>query len=149
MTSIIIKAYSKLAPENLTKVSADLKGQWTHVRSSEISLSCSILFNQAKKSIGLIAYSKEKKSIKLLGVIALTSFTQQSNLTTYDLRKMFKVGEHCRTLKFQTPNLTAFYRANANWTTLVLIALPPGARLQASSKDLTYLVLNNILYRYN
>ena len=107
------------------------------------------MFNDVKKSIGLVKFDRKNRKVGLLGAVPLKSLSNDSNLTATDLRKMFHVGEECRTLKFRIHNRTMFYRASADWSTLILVILPPGARLQANSRDLRYLVLDHKIYRYH
>lgn len=84
-----------------------------------------------------------------MGSFDLASVTRQQNLTKQDLRMMFQVGEYCSVLKVRSLNLTTFYRANANWTALVVVVLPATWNLGAESRDLSYLVSNGNLYRYD
>ena len=148
-TVLKVKNYNNSAYKNMSQVNKTIRGEWEHIKSSESSLSCSIIYEKVQNKIGLVRYQSAKRKIELMGSFDLTSVTRQQNLTKQDLRMMFHVGEYCSVLKVKSLNLTTFYRANANWTALVVVVLPATWDLGAESKDLSYLISNGNLYRYD
>ena len=83
-----------------------------------------------------------------MGSIPLSSFTTAS-VTLDQFRQAIYVGEDCAIMAFATPSGISVYRANADWSNIHLVALPPNFNLQAVSLDLIWVVSNSILYRYD
>lgn len=79
----------------------------------------------------------------------MSTFTQATNLAVEDIRRMFRIGEHCRVMKAEVNNFNSFYRMKKDKTAMVMILMPSGWKLQAESRDMTFMISAHKIYHYN
>ena len=156
MTNISLTVYNRSAPMKNSKYMAVLPGNWVHVESSVMDLSCNMLMEKSTKNMSLVIWDRIMENFYVAGVLPLTEFTSDAavlnaNTSTalFLIQQAMMVGGMCRVMTYTNGQIMAAYRADAAWTTIHVIVLPTNWNVQTLSPDLNYAIADNRLYAYD
>lgn len=128
-------------------------GTWTHIESSPLTLSCSIVFDESVQFVGLVLWNKTDSSFRMVTAIPVGLVSGGNNVTAAEVRLLMHVGENCELMSYTLGPLYYVFTAINNYTQQVLVNLPSSGgvnyTIQAYSADLIYSIWNNNLYRYD
>jgi hypothetical protein len=107
-----LTAYNRSAVGSWSFYQYSLPGAWNHVKSSQVSLSCSVVMESNTHMLGLLSFGGAPPALRMVGTIPLNTLSQD-NITISQIADAIIVGEYCRVLAFtSSSNQTAIYRAN-------------------------------------
>ena len=156
MTNITLTVYNRSAPMMNSKYMAVLPGDWLHVESSVMDLSCNMLMEKSTKNMSLVVWDRIMENFYVAGVLPLTEFTSDAAVLNASapvavvmIQQAMMVGSMCRVMTYTNGQIMAAYRANAAWTTIHVIVLPTNWNVQTISPDLNYAIADNKLYSYD
>lgn len=111
-TNITLNAFDRSEPGNKATYETTVPGSWIYLESSLQSFSCSVLWENTTRMLGMVHFNKTGQRLRMLGVIPLANLTTD-NVTPDQIKQMITIGEDCLVLSLTAPSgQVAIYRAN-------------------------------------
>ena len=95
LTTFDLTVLDRTAPRHRNNFNFTSPGTWTHVQSSPLTLSCSIVFEESEQNISLVLWNKTDKSFRRVTTIPVGQLSRGNNLTAAEIRQVMQVGENC------------------------------------------------------
>ena len=95
LTAFDLTVLDRTAPGHKSSFNFTYPGTWTHVESSPLTLSCSIVFEESMQYVGLVMWNKTDKSFRMVTALPVGLLSGGNNVTAAEMRQLMHVGENC------------------------------------------------------